>query len=143
MEYMESKMQDLIQGGIEEQAAKTYYKVVSDMNGNYRSAGLGVMSPYSVSYFLEQWTEPYIKCSFLFVFDDLESARAFAIGSQKIFECEVEGVSAAPKYRAYTDTQSINSYWSYPIGGCTTGKLMLKNTVWAKKVKLIREISAE
>lgn len=72
--------------------SKTYYKVLQkDMT----SACLwSSISKFRVEYKINQWVEPKVEGTKLFIFESLESAKNLAKGlSEDIYECIAENVS--------------------------------------------------
>lgn len=129
-----------------------YYKVV---NHNLRSAIIDHNA--SVKYSIGEWTEPVIKGSKLFVFNDISAARLFAQSHDwPIFKCEVLGIYKG-KHKFYISNARfnydiLNRFWSKirnkrkftnliekPFN-TDDQKMIEKYTVWVDKVKLIERV---
>ena len=134
-----------------------YYKVVMGNLQSCRTQNLDFITQYRVG----EWVEPQFKGSKLFVFDDLEAAKRFVWhwSSEKIYECEVEGVYKGKLKFLLAAGESLRSLWSKVRNKGKVSHLLpqsydeqsrvgggyirdvFNHTVWVKKVKLIKQVN--
>lgn len=90
-----------------------YYKVVLNFKSGLKSVCTG--PKYSVHYIPNEWTEPTLKGSKLYVFEDLKDAIQFVgdIELEEIWECEVEDI-APFKACVFSD---VGTFWKEYAAG--------------------------
>lgn len=114
-----------------------YYKVVLSFKSGLRSACTGVK--HAVQYIPNEWTEPTLKGSKLYVFESLQDAVSFAddIELYSIWECEAEDI-APFKACVFSD---VGNFWKeYNTGLPITGEYTkgFPSARLASKVKLTK-----
>lgn len=111
-----------------------YYKVV---RVSHRDGLVSARQDrYRTIYRLNEWVEPPLKGSKLFVFSDARNAREFAFLEEKIYECEIEGEETPTTVAR--DSLWISDFWS---GGVVPFMPAPIGTILASRVKLIREVT--
>lgn len=102
--------------------------------------------PFSVKYSINEWIGPILEGSLLFVFDDLNKAKKFAVdasNTNRLFRCEIEeGKNFRPAILSIFGLEDgkAKDYWN-PTFHFYGHKDPLSGTIYAKKVKLTEEIN--
>lgn len=114
-----------------------YYKVVRPFNGSLLSCSIDPST--ALTYSADQWTEPVIPGSRIFVFDSLANADYFRSFGQVIYSCEAEDLIPLANRSFELTDRHIRAFWDGTLHNYNLAQAPI-GTLGAKRVKLIEEI---